>query len=137
MQSSPRIVRFIVVSSRHQPHELSRLIGVTPDEERVWARREPHQYAWEIRREGTTSEDVSTMIEEIIERLIPAHQPLAELCADLDTDCKLRIVLYIEDDSLVKVGPGFAISSGHLAFLSSVGASIDADLYGMGEADDQ
>lgn len=103
--------------------DLTELIGATPDQ----SRESKGDGIWELRREGTGSDDMSGLVEDVLRRVRACRESILKARDAGDARIIFRIVEYT--DKADAVGPGFAISPENIALLSELNASIDADLY--------
>jgi|APDOM4702015191_1054821.scaffolds.fasta_scaffold393396_2 hypothetical protein len=125
MEKVPRLrsASLVVVSERLTSEELAGLIGlpsapVGPSRKR--------QGVWEMAEVGNERDDLSVLLDRLLDRARPLADSLLPVCATTGTSCVLRVIQYVGDDH---VGPGFAIGTEFVAFLQTLGGFIDVDQY--------
>ena len=128
---SPRIVKFIILFDDVSVEEVNELLGDGPGEIRTWPKRNEYRTSWEIGEEASTSMYVGSMIERILNQVRTMRETLDPLLNHPRSQCQLSVVLYIEPDGNVEVGPGFGLSSEEISFLAELNAETDFDLYGV------
>jgi hypothetical protein len=121
---SVRKVTFEVVRDRATTNELAHEIGSPPD--RSSSGTETDQAVWEITAEGTESDDLTMVVEDVLNRVRMLRERLIPVCADEHTRCLLRVVQYVGDHP---VGPGFALELEAVALLAELSAFVDIDQY--------
>jgi Domain of unknown function (DUF4279) len=100
-----RSATLIVVSESLTSDELGGLVGV-PSAPRDATRKQPG--TWAMAETGNESDDLSVLLDRLLDRARPLAESLRPVCANTGVSCVLRIIQYVGDDP---VGPGFAIGT--------------------------
>ena len=127
----PREVKFTILFDNVSAEEVNALLGDGRGNIRTWPKRKEYGTSWEIRDEASTSMYVGSMIERILNQVRSMRDTLDPLLNHPRSRCQLSVILYIEPDGNVEVGPGFGLSSEQIRFLAELSAEIDFDLYGV------
>jgi hypothetical protein len=125
MQTTRRLrsATLVVVSGSLTSEELAGLIGF-PSAPLGPSRK--RQGAWEMAEVGNEGDDLSVLLDRLLDRARPLADSLLPVCATIGSSCVLRVIQYVGDD---QVGPGFAIGAEFVAFLQALGGFIDIDQY--------
>jgi len=115
--------------------EMTRRLGLEPDEGVVWGSRHPDRdvprvHTWKIIRRGV--ETVDEQVQHLVDRLLPVRDELVRLAADPDIDAIMQVVRYFNDDGAAyaeQAPGGLRLVPQTVAFLADVGAWIDFDEY--------
>jgi hypothetical protein len=148
-------VYFALSSERTTADEITRLLGIEPDETTVKASRStspvpvPSRHHWQIvcRDRGLR---VDEQITRVVGRLQPHTQAIAQLARRLTTEeghgsAVLQIVRYFNDTDPEETLPspadranlfGWHLDRDVLEFLTATGADLDVDEYDMAAEDD-
>jgi hypothetical protein len=130
LPGATRKVGFVIVSRRLSAAALKDAMDSEPDASKTGTERFPSQATWELWAFGSPSDDLSSLIEDVLERARLVRAQVAALrAADPDLACVLRVIQYIHDDPL---GPGFALRENDVALLAELGAFVDVDQYYVG-----
>jgi hypothetical protein len=152
--SPTQYVYFALSSERTTADEITRLLGIEPDETKVRASRStspvtvPACHRWKIvcRDRGLR---VDEQISRVIERLRPHTEAIAQLASRLTAEegpggAVLQVVRYFNDDQDEELLPpadrtnlfGWRLDRDVLEFLSATGAELDVDEYDMTPGED-
>lgn len=115
--------------------EMTRQLGVEPDEVLVRGSRDPERdvprvHAWKIVRRS--AEAVDEQVQHLVERLLPIRGELVRLTVAEEVVAVMQVVRYFNDDGAAeseKAPVGWGLSAQTLAFLADVRAGVDVDEY--------
>jgi hypothetical protein len=123
-------VSFALYGDDFDPDLATQLIGVKPTFARRGDRPKPKQTAWKV-SSGKVQGDVIDVYElsaALISMLRPYSERIGEAKQQLGLQAVLEVVLWITIDD-TKPTPMIGFETDVVAFLNSIGASIDVDTY--------
>jgi ribosomal protein S18 acetylase RimI-like enzyme len=115
--------------------EITRRLGLEPDEVRVRGSRNPERdvpraHAWKIVRRS--AEPVDDQVRHLVDRLLPVRDELVRLTADPEIAAVMQVVRYFNHDGAAyseRAPVGWGLEPGTVAFLADVRAWLDFDEY--------
>jgi hypothetical protein len=112
------------------PDVVTARIGIVPTRSRIKADPRPRTSAWELSSGRVTGEvvDVYDLASDLVERLAPKADAIRSLIGEFKLSATLQVVLTISADDALST-PAIGFDTTVIAFLASVGASIDVDTY--------
>jgi hypothetical protein len=122
------IIRLKVTSTSMSPDEITGAIGLSPDKTwRIGDLRSVTQITekcngWILGSDSARAEGVATQMDRIISRVGENVQNIKQIAAT--EEVQVSIVIYAKSAQL-----GINLSKRHIAFIASLGATLDLDLY--------
>lgn len=126
---------FAIKSSTVPAAEMTRRLGVEPDEVLVRGSRDlerdvPRVHAWKIVRRSV--ETVDEQIQHLVDRLLPIRDELVRLAAGPEIDAVVQVVRYFNHDGAAdseRAPIGWGLEPQTVSFLADVRARVDFDEY--------
>jgi hypothetical protein len=123
-------IYFALYGNGFDPDEVTRWIGFTPSSISREASPKPKYSRWVVSSGRIENDiiDVYEMSSALLARLAPYAQKIASVKKELKLEAILEVVLWITTDE-TKSTPAIGFEPELIAFLNTVGATIDIDTY--------
>jgi hypothetical protein len=123
-------VYFALFGDEFDPDEVTRAVGVQPTSTRRKGNPTPKRTAWKVSTGKIASEtiDVYEMSSLVVSRLSDKADEIVAVKERLGLEAVLQVVIYLSNDESIST-PALGFDHNVIAFLNSVGASIDIDTY--------
>lgn len=117
---------FVLVRSEDTEIALRESLGEAASIGRTFTDDRHGQVGWQVSAEGSGADDLYALVDGVLAQINDHREHLLRVCAAGRTECLLRIVQYVAEDS---VGPGLGLSAEQIALLAELHASLDVDQY--------
>ena len=123
-------VYFALYGDEFDLQEVTRLVGIEPTLTKRKGSPRPKHTVWQVssgKVEGDVI-DVYKMSSELVSRLRPHTQRIADAKQQLGLEAEFQVVLWISTDETTPT-PAIGFEQDCISFLNAVGATIDIDTY--------
>ena len=123
-------VHFALYGNEFDPDEVTRLVGIEPSFIRHAGTPNPRQASWKISSAKLATDvlDVYEMSSALVAGLVGRADQIVQAQRRFSLNAELEVVLWLALDESVPM-PAIGFTPEVIAFLHTVGASVDVDTY--------